>query len=180
MLFNIFRKRNIVFKIKINISRYSNVEVLANTSDKGDKDYILLGLLVYARILRLLSIKNNKLALEACNFFDGVLNVKAKMSSEAEYLKKAYDTISILEKTFHKDATLNVTCTSTAKGDRVIYTSIPSNEEIDKYIYTIFSFVWSKISENNRFILIQSFAMLSNLKLKKSFRLQMRLNFQII
>jgi hypothetical protein len=167
MQFNIFKKRNVVFKVQVNISKHSNVEVLMNNSDKADKDFILLGLLVYARILRLLSIKNSKLAIEICKNFDDFLNSKPKMRNEHEYLKKISEAISILEKTYHKDASLKVTCTGIASGDRVIYTNIPSNEEIDKYAYTIFNFAWNKISENNRFILVQAFAMLSNLKLKK-------------
>lgn len=172
----LFKRKPILFEIVIQLSRRSNVTLVKKGNDVKDKDYILLGLLIYARLLRLFRLKSNDPKIAPYTFFTEALKTQANFKSDAEFLKKLSDTIEVMKNNYEKETSLRVVCRGDSKSDKVIYTGVPL-KELECYVYTVYSFVSDNISDQNKFVLFKLFAALSTLKLTKEITANDAINF---
>lgn len=177
MLSFLFKRKPILFELKIRLSRKSYVEMLKKGHNVKDKDYILLGLLIYARLLRLFRLKKIDLKSAPYTFFEEALKTQSNFQSDSEFLKKVSDTINIMKNSYEKESSLKIVCRGDFQSNKTIYTGVPLSTELGCYVYTVYSFIWDNISEHNRLVLFQLFAALSKLKLSKEITASDAINF---
>jgi hypothetical protein len=172
-----FNRKPIVFEIQIDLSKISSVQILKKADKVSDKEFILLGLLTYARLLRLFRLKKIDPKYAPYTFFIEAQKTRPNFQNDSDFLKKVSDTIAVMKNTYDNPTSLKITCRGDSESDKIIYSGIPKSTELGCYVYTIYSFVQSHISEQNTMALFQLFVGLSKLKISKEITANDAINF---
>ena len=169
---NFFAKIDNLAKIQITINDISTLEILEKSKKIEDKELILLGLLIYARILRIEKSEQQKESMiySFSEFYkihqdaDDIINFNKVIelfnfkSSENNYIaiKKHFKTNIKLKK--NKDNNVYYITTDTLLIDP--YSSL---------VYTTFIYIWNNVNSENKVHLFYSFLILSDAYKKEIF-----------
>jgi len=164
MLFGLFKPQNIFFKIKIHISRNSYVEELEISNDASEKDWLQLGFLVFARLLRLPKSNSSEIA----NDFVGYQKMKNELNDNKKLIEIITEFLKIRKNTYKKDATLKITCRGQKNRDKFIFTGFTANEEIQCYSYTIFKHIWGNLNDKDKLFFLEGFGVISIARLSNN------------
>lgn len=173
----LFNRKPIVFEIKVNLSKNSFVEIIKKRQNATDKDFILLGLLTYARLIRLFRLKKIDSKYAPYTFFIEALKTQSNFQSDTDFLNKINDTIELMKNSYETSNSLKIVCKGHSESNKLIYTGIPKSSEFGCYVYTVYSFIQKNISEQNRMTLFQLFVSLSKLKMTKEITATDAINF---
>ncbi len=156
----LFNKSDTLLKAKIEISESSShFEIIDKASEIKDRELVLMGLLIYARILRVESSKSDKDKLVGMfiEFHTNYLNT----NKSSEYLNLMLFVFSGAAKStqFKSSAVIKLKKVARIYLDMGIINVYP----LSSVVYTVFNFVWENISEQYQIRLIESFALLSKM-----------------
>ncbi len=165
-LTRLFKKSKILLKAEIEISESSSFfSIIDKSSEIKDRELILLGLLIYARILRVESSKSDREKLVDM-FIELHTNFKDTGGSE-EYINMMLNIFSMTAKSSRfKDSTI----VKLKKESRIyLDMGVISVYPLSSVVYTVFNFLYKNLSQENRIRLIEGFALLSKLYQKEEF-----------
>lgn len=159
-LLNLFRKKTTV-TVNLHLYPEGRVEEIEVSDLRSDKDYILLALLIYARMLRILG--NNYLAYtgNACLIFLELEQNEGRiMGKEFEQIETHFsDWID----SFVEIPALSIVMTK--KKIASLHVGIIHSRSLENYIYLAFNYAWNNINPSNRRQLLDSFIQLSRIQL---------------
>ncbi len=174
-LFNFFKKPDTLLKAEIRISNDSIVDLLEKSKSIGDREMILMGLLVYSRVLRY--EKNDyerNLMLDVFPDF----NYNFNEVEDKEHFKKLiinfFETGSSFNNYRHVKKEFKAKIELKKKDNGVIYLYMGNIlfSPLSSVVYSIFNFIWNNIEEKNQIKLLQGFTTLSIMYKNKKFSIQ--------
>lgn len=161
---------------EIKISENSRVDVTYKENALKDKELILFGLLVYARILRIESSKKEKesLILTFSDFYkiyrDQNGNIDYKKVLEYFESNSNFSTYTIIKKE------LKTVVKMKKKKDSNFYYLYTGTFLINPYssaVYALYLYIWNNVEEKNRYYLFESFIVLSRMYNSTTFSAKM-------
>jgi hypothetical protein len=167
-LTRLLKKSEILLKAKIEISESSSFFLIAEKSTEiKEKELILLGLLIYARILRVESSKTDRDKLVAM-FIELHTNFIDTGGSE-EYINTMLNIFSMVAKSnrFKDSAIIQLKKENRIFLDMGVINVYP----LSSVVYTVFNFLHENLNQQNRIRLIEGFALLSKLYQKEEFNI---------
>ena len=167
-LTRLFKKPEILLKAKIEISESSSAFSISDKSIKiKERELILLGLLIYARILRVESSKVDRDKLVDM-FIELHTNFKDTGGGE-EYINMMLNIFSMAAKSnrFKDSAIIKLKKESKIFLDMGVINVYP----LSSVVYTVFIFLHENLNQENRIRLVEGFALLSKLYQKEEFNI---------
>ena len=162
----LFKKDKILLNASIEISETSSIFSITHKSNNvTERELILLGLLIYARILRVESHKPDRDALVE-NFIEIHKDFK-NASSGREYMQEISGILSkaALSTLFRDTVSIRL-----KKETRIFLDmDVISVHPLSSVVYTIFNYLYKNLNQKNTVRLIEGFALLSNLYQKENF-----------
>lgn len=166
----LFAKPDILLKVKIITNDSSYLEILEKSREIEEKELILMGLLIYARVLKIEKSETEK-NLMVSNFldyykiylnednsinYDKVIEHLTSKSNESNYIaiKRDFKTIVKLKK--YKNS------------EYFLHMGLILANPTSSVVYTTFIYIWNNVNQKNKIYLFNSFIFLSNFyKLEK-------------
>jgi hypothetical protein len=151
------RKKKL-FEIIIHRGNHPHIELLSRDSNVSDKEFILFALLVYAKIIRILSTRNEAQLKETRNLFVATKNAYLQARDKVEYMENLELLFKTLKNACPQDIAqpLFITC-----FENSIYAGEIQTTALNIDVYLIFLFAFDNIQEINRQLLFQSFVKLT-------------------
>jgi len=167
-LTRLFKKPKILLKAKIEISETSSFFSITDKSfEIKERELILMGLLIYARVLRVESSKDDRDKLVEM-FSELHTNFKDTGGSE-EYINTMLNIFAMVAKSssFKDSAIIKLKKESRIFLDMGVINVYP----LSSVVYTVFNYLYENLKPGNRIRLIEGFALLSKLYQKEEFNI---------
>ena len=165
-LTRLFKKPKILLKAKIEISEsYSSFSITDKSIEIKERELILMGLLIYARVLRVENSKPERDKLVDM-FIELHANFKDTGRSE-KYMNQMLNIFSMIARSrnFKDSVFIKLKKESRIFLDMGVINVYP----LSSVVYTVFNFLYENLDPENRIRLIEGFALLSKLYQKEGF-----------
>lgn len=162
---NLFKKDELLLRVEVVISDISTFTIKETSHKTNDKLFVLLGLLIYARILRVEPLQAEKDSIMSL-FSDFASNHKSSVNKE-ESLKMFMNLFDLM-KDGHNYITIKEfkTKIKLKKNKRDVFYLYMGNvlvEPMSKIVYTTFMYIIKNIKKENQIHLIEAFETLSKI-----------------
>lgn len=170
----LFKKDELFLKAEVRISDISTFNITESSPKINDKVLILLGLLIYARILRIEPLQNEKDSIVSL-FIEFGSNYDKSINKE-ESLKKVTNFFDLV-KNGHKYITIKefktkVKLRKNKEGEFYLYMGNVLVDPMSNIVYTTFMFIMKNIKKENQGQLLEAFVILSKIyKIEKFSRI---------
>lgn len=164
----LFKKTKILLEARIDISESSSFFSISKTSNEiKEQELILLGLLIYARILRVESSKAEKDKL--VDMFIELHSNFQHLDYNEEYLNTMLNIFSVLESSsqFKDFAIIKLKKESRIFLDIGVINIYP----LSSVVYTTFNFLHKNLNHKNRIHLIEGFSLLGKMYQQEAFNI---------
>lgn len=177
MLFRkFFRSSFTLLEARLILSESSCLQINNKTKEIGDKELILLALLIYGRYLRVESSKEEKINL--INFFDEYhVNFKAS-NYEIDFSEKMNHLITLISKQDRYKASINIKLKKVEEGNWYIDMGIIKVIPLSTAVYTTFISIWECLEKKEtRTRLLEGFVTLGKIYIKEGLTIRSAVDF---
>lgn len=167
----LFQKPDLLLNAKINLSDNSNFELIYKSKVIGDKELILLALLVFARILRVESSRKAKENL--LGFFPEFFSNLKNVDNQKKYIGVMLNIIGFASNTYDYTDSKNIKLKKVQDGNFYLDMGVIKVLELSTVVYTIFNYVWENVEvKENKIRLLEAFTVLSVIYNKEKFTIR--------
>ena len=166
----LFRKSELLLNSTIYLSGNSTLILSHRTSKVGDKELILLALLVYSRFLRVEAKEEREHLL---SFFREFSSNLESVTDKKDLISKMDNLIGLLSKShMFKDST-TIKLKTVENGNTYLDMGIINRVPLSLAVYTTFKFVLDNLEvPDNKIRLVRAFAVLSKIYEKEKFTIR--------
>lgn len=161
-----FKKTEVLSNVKIYQTSTPNIEIATDKWKPTDGELIVFGLLLYARVLRLLRFKNKLLATEVPELFKEYFQGWPQHQNDEKFREMIYEQISILLSLFTDNSTLE--CKFKKMNNKYLLSvGYVKTKELKGLVYSVFCYTYNMIKPENKKYLIEMYMALSVYSLQK-------------
>ena len=161
---NLFKKSELILRGEIRVSDNSTFKVKKKSKKIHDKDLILLGLLIYARILRIEPLQSEKDSMVSL-FIEFGTNCKSSSNKE-EFMKSVIVFFDIV-KNGHNFTIIKEfkTTVELMRNNDEFYLHMGNVlvDPLSKIVHTTFMFIMDNIKKENQASLVEAFGVISKM-----------------
>lgn len=159
---NLFAKPETLLIAEIKISANSSFNLLSKSEKVEDKELILLGLLMFARILRL---ENSKSKINSLlTIFPDFYRLFRRSDNQSETLNSILNTSKIFSQSYMTEQTRSVKLKRFDNGNIYLDMSFILAEPFASIVHTVFIFVLENLeNKENKIRLLEAFTLLCKL-----------------
>ena len=177
MLFrNFFRNSLTMLEARLILSKSSCLQINNKTKDIGDKELILLALLIYGRYLRVESSRDEKINL--INFFEEYhFNFKAS-NYQIDFSEKMNHLMSLISIPNRYEDSINIKLKKVEEGNWYIDMGIIKVIPLSTAIHTTFISIWEYLEKKEtRTQLLEAFVTLGKIYIKEGLTMRSAVDF---
>jgi len=171
MLKFFFSKNDKILDAKIHISEKPSFEILNSTNEIGDKELILLALLIYGRFLRVEISKKERF--ELISFFEDYYAEFRVSNDMKEYTESINKLIGEIAKTKNSKIDKTILLRKVKNGNIYLDMGVVNVRPFSTIVYIVFKAVWEKLEySENKVRLLEAFLTLGRIYNKESFTMK--------
>ncbi len=176
LLRNFFRNSLTMLEARLILSKSSCLQINNKTKEIGDKELILLALLIYGRYLRVESSREEKVNL--INFFEEYhVNFKAS-NYQIDFSEKMNHLISLISKPNRYEDSIKIKLKKVEKGNWYIDMGIIKVIPLSSLVYTTFISIWECLEKKEtQTRLLEAFVTLGEIFINEGLTMRSAVDF---
>lgn len=163
----LFKSPELLLTASVKLSANSTVELSHKSPNVGDKELILLALLVCARFLRVETKEEKESLISFFLEFSSNLN---NVGDKKDFLNKMANLIGLLSNSHSSKDSTTIKLKKIEDGNTYLDMGVINRVPFSLAVYTTFNFAWNNLQlEDNKLRLVQAIAVLCKIYEKEKF-----------